>query len=92
MIYYILTVKIRMIHVTLTFDLSTRHLLLVIICAKYGKNPSRKVHAGEGTWRDVPYFCSYIAKSWLNDLEDICQEQRSKLTVPQTHCFAVSVS
>ena len=30
----------------------------------------------ERTWQDVPYFSSFIAKSWLNDLEDIGQGQR----------------
>ena len=48
-----------------------------IICAKYGKNSSRTVHAVEQTQQDVPYFSSFIAKSWLNDLEDIGRGQRS---------------
>ena len=51
--------------------------MLVIICAKYRKNSSRTVHAVERTAQDVPYFSSFIAKSWLNDLEDIDQGQRS---------------
>ena len=55
----------------------THPLMLVIICAKYGKNPSRTVHAVEWTRQDVLYFSSFIAKSWLNDLEDIGQGQRS---------------
>ena len=46
-------------------------LMLVIIFAKYGKNSSRNVHIVEHIWQDVPYFNSFIAKSWLNDLEDI---------------------
>ena len=49
--------------------LSTTHpLILVIICAKYGKNSPRTVHAVERT-QGVPFFSSFIAKSWLNDLE-----------------------
>ena len=51
--------------------------MLVIICAKYRKNLSRTVHAVERTAQDNPYFSSFIAKSWLNDLEDIDQGQRS---------------
>ena len=49
----------------------------MIICAKYGKNPSRTVCAVKRTWQDVTYFSSYIAKSWLNDIQDIGQGQRS---------------
>ena len=33
--------------------------------------------AVEWTQQDVPYFSSFIANSWLNDLEDIGQGQRS---------------
>ena len=51
--------------------------MLVIICAKYGKNSSRTVHVVKWTQQDVPYFSSFIAKSWLNGLEDIVQDQRS---------------
>ena len=40
----------------------------LIICTKYGKNPPRTVHAVEQIWQDVPYFGSFIAKSWLNDM------------------------
>ena len=47
-------------------------LMLVIICAKEGKNPS--VHAVERTLKDVPYFSNFIA--WLNDREDIGESQR----------------
>ena len=43
------------------------------MCTKYGKNPSRTVCAVELTRQNVPYFSSFIAKSWLNDLEDIGQ-------------------
>ena len=46
-------------------------LMLVIICAKYGKNLSRTVCAVERTQQDMPYFISFIAQSRLNDLEDI---------------------
>ena len=35
--------------------------MLVIICAIYGKNPSRTVHAVEQRVQDVPYFSSFIA-------------------------------
>ena len=42
--------------------------MLVIICTKYGKNPSRTVDATERT---------RFSKSRLNDLEDIGQGQRS---------------
>ena len=55
----------------------THPLMLVIICPKKGKNPSRTVHAVEQTWQDVPYFSSSTAKSWLNYLEDIGHGQRS---------------
>ena len=58
--------------------------MLVIICAKYGKNPSGTVCAVERTQQDVPYFSSFIKKSWLNDLEDISQGQRSLCI---THVF-----
>ena len=51
-------------------------LMLVIICAKYRKNPSTTVCAIEWT-QDATYFSSFIAKSWMNDLEDICQGQQS---------------
>ena len=51
----------------------TNCLMLVIICAKYGKNPVRSVCAVEWTQQDVTFFSSFIAKSWLNDLEDINQ-------------------
>ena len=51
--------------------------MLVIICATYGKNSSRIVCVVERKWQDVPYFSSFIAKSWLNDLKDIGQSQMS---------------
>ena len=54
---------------------ATHPLMLVIICAKQGKNPFRTVHAVERTWQDVPYFSSFVAK-WLNDLDDIGQGQK----------------
>ena len=55
----------------------THPLMLVIICAKYGKYTSRSVDAEERTRPDVPYISSFIAKSWLNDLADIGQGRRS---------------
>ena len=50
---------------------------VVIICAKYGKNPSRTVHVVKRTRQDVPYCSSFTANSWLNNLEDTGQCQRS---------------
>ena len=44
---------------------------------KYGKNPFRTVSAVERTWEDVPYYGSFIANSWLNDLKDTGQGQKS---------------
>ena len=52
-------------------------LMPVIIYVKYGKKPSRTVLAVERIRQDVPYLNSFIAKSWLNDLEDMGQGQRS---------------
>ena len=54
--------------------------MLVIICERYGKNPFRTVHVVQWTWLNVPYFSSFIANSWLNNLEDIGQGQRSLCT------------
>ena len=59
---------------------ATHPLMLVIIFAKYGKNTFRTVHTVERTWQNVPYFSSFIAKSWLNYLQGICQGQRSLCT------------
>ena len=58
---------------------------------KYGKNPPRIVtlRAVERTWQDVPYYRSFIAKSWLNDLEYISQGQRSMLA---KHPFMIVIS
>ena len=47
---------------------ATHLLMLVIICTKYGKNPSRTVDATERT---------RFSRSTPNDLEDIGQGQRS---------------
>ena len=47
---------------------ATHLLMLVIICTKYGKNPSRTVDATEGT---------RFSRPRPNDLEDIGQGQRS---------------
>ena len=54
---------------------ATPPLLLVNICAQYGKNSSWTVHAAERTWQDMTYYCTFIAKSQLNDFEDIGQNQ-----------------
>ena len=67
----------------------THSLMLVINCAKYGKNPPRTVDAVERTRYDVPYFSRLIAKSWLNDLEDICQDQR---TLCATHFLMLVIN
>ena len=56
---------------------TTHPLMLVIICAKYGKKSIQTVCAVERTRQDVTYFHSFIAKSWLNDLEDISLGQWS---------------
>ena len=45
--------------------------MLVIIYAKYGKNPSRTVHTVERTQQDMLNFSIFIANLWLSDLEDI---------------------
>ena len=49
----------------------------MIICDKYGKNPSRTVHDVKQTRQDMPNFSSFIVKLWLRDLGDIGQGQRS---------------
>ena len=40
--------------------------MLVIICEKYGENPSRTVRAVEWTNQDVAYFTNFVIN--LNDL------------------------
>ena len=47
---------------------ATHLLMLVMICIKYGKNPSRTIDATERTW---------FSRSRPNDLENIGQGQRS---------------
>ena len=42
--------------------------------------------AVEQTQQDVSYFSSFVANSWLNDLEDIGQGQRSKVIAQDTPC------
>ena len=82
--YHILAVLLK-IHGWMIFkdiyqgqrSLHATHLLMsVIIHAHYRKNPSRTLCAVEQT-QDVTYFSSFITKSWLNDLEDTGQNQRS---------------
>ena len=63
-------------------------IMLVTICAKYGKNMSRTVCAVEQSGQVVPYFSSFIAKSWPNDFEDIGQGQR---TLHATHPFMLVI-
>ena len=46
----------------------------MIICAKYGKIPSRTAHTIDWTRQNVPYSTSFIANSWLNDLGNIGQK------------------
>ena len=67
---------------------ATHPLTMVIICAKYGNNPPRTVDAVERTRHDMSYFSSFIAKSWLNDLEDKGQGQRSCCA---THPFMLGI-
>ena len=55
----------------------THVLMLVAISTKYTKHPSTTVCAVEQTRQDVMYLNSFIAKSWLNDLEDMSQGERS---------------
>ena len=55
---------------------ATHPVILMIICAKYGKNSARTIYAVEQTRQDVPHFISVIGKSWLNDLKDIGQGQK----------------
>ena len=62
--------------------------MLVIICAKHGKNPITTVDDVEQTKQDVPYFSSFKAKLSLNDLEDIGQHQRS---LSMTHPFMLVI-
>ena len=45
------------------------------------KNTLRAVHAVEWTRLNLQYFWSFIAKTWLNDLEDIGQDQKSLHTM-----------
>ena len=51
--------------------------MLVIICANYRKNSSRTVCTVDRKRHEEIYFSSFIAQSWLNDLEDIGQGQGS---------------
>ena len=67
----------------------THPLMVMIICAKYGNNPSRTVSGVEQTLQDMTYFSSFFAKSWLNDLEDIGQGQRS-LCMPHPLMVVIS--
>ena len=59
---------------------TTHSLMLVIIFAKYRKNTPCTIFAVEWT-KDVTYFSSFIAKLWLNNLEDISQGQWPLCTV-----------
>ena len=59
---------------------TTHPHMLMIIYAKHRKNPFRTTRTVERTWQYVLYFSSFIAKSWLNDLEDTGQGQRSLCT------------
>ena len=55
----------------------THPLMVIIICAKYGNNPSRTVCTVEQTQEDVPHLSSFAANSWVKDLDHIGQGQRS---------------
>ena len=54
----------------------THLLMVVIINATYNKNLCRTEAVMGRTYKYVQYFSSFIAKSWPNDLEIICQVQR----------------
>ena len=49
----------------------------MVICGKYGINPPRTVGTTERKRQNLPYFGRFIAKSRLNDLEDVGQGQKS---------------
>ena len=68
--------KILMTLVTLIFGLMTWNIM-GCICITYEYNNRNRCHSWIERTRDVPYFSSFIAKSWLNYLEDIAQGQRS---------------
>ena len=55
----------------------THLLTVVVICAKYGMNQRRTVGTTERKQQNLPYFGHFIAKSRLNDLEDVGQAQSS---------------
>ena len=67
---------------------ATHSLMLAIICAKYGKKPSRTVCAVVRKRQDVPYLSSFNVNPRLNNREDIGQCQRS-LSV--THLMLVII-
>ena len=56
---------------------ATYPLTLLIICIKYGKNPSSTERVVDWTRQDVPYRISFDAKLGLNHLEDVGRDQRS---------------
>ena len=74
---------------------ATHPLILVIIYAKYGKNPSRTVHAVERTQQDMLYFSIFITKLWLSDLEDIPSHAGDhlcliwKVSIQNCRCYRV---
>ena len=45
--------------------------MLVLMCAKYGKNTFETVVAAMWTRQDVQYFSNSIGKTWSTDLGDI---------------------
>ena len=47
------------------------------LCLIWKESIQNCVSPVEQTWQDVPYFSSFIVQSWLNDLEDKGQGQRS---------------
>ena len=62
-------------------------LLIMVICAKYKKNPFRTTCDIERT-QEVPYFSSWFVKSCLNDLENTIQGQRS---LHETHSLLIVI-
>ena len=56
--------------------------MLVNICAKHGKNPSRPVIRCKADTTRCAIFSSFVANSWLCDIEDIGQGQ---MALPATY-------
>ena len=60
-------------------------LMLVNIGAKYGKNPFRPVpQTCKADTTRCALFSSFVANSWLGDLEDI---DKGQMSLPAIYCF-----